>query len=61
MKISKNWLSRYLTHDLTDEQLNHALTFSGIEVEATLEMPQLPEELISAKVVTASLSRVATI
>lgn len=54
MKISKNWLSRYLTHDLTDEQLNHALTFSGIEVEATLEMPQLPEELISAKVVTAS-------
>ncbi|HAN41051.1 MAG TPA: phenylalanine--tRNA ligase subunit beta, partial [Candidatus Cloacimonas sp.] len=54
MKISKNWLSRYLTHDLTDEQLNHALTFSGIEVEATLEMPRLPEELISAKVVTAS-------
>ena len=54
MKISKNWLSHYLTHDLSDNQLNRALTFSGIEVEATQVMPRLPEELISAKVVTAS-------
>ena len=54
MKISKNWLSHYLTHDLTDHQLSEALTFSGIEVEAIQVMPMLPEELISAKVVSAT-------
>ncbi|MGI6198415.1 MAG: phenylalanine--tRNA ligase subunit beta [Candidatus Cloacimonadaceae bacterium] len=53
MKISKNWLSHYLTHDLDDHQLSEALTFSGIEVEAMQVMPRLPEELVSAKVVTA--------
>ncbi len=53
MKISHNWLKRYLSLDIDVDQLSEALTFSGIEVEAVQVMPKLPQELISAKIISA--------
>lgn len=33
MKLSYNWLKTYVAHDLTPNQLAHALTMAGLEVE----------------------------
>ena len=34
MKFSENWLRAYVNPDLDSERLGHALTMSGLEVEA---------------------------
>lgn len=38
MKISYNWLSEYVAHELSPEDLAHALTMSGLEVEDILHL-----------------------
>ncbi len=38
MKISYNWLSEYVAHELSPEDLAHALTMSGLEVEDMLHL-----------------------
>ena len=38
MKISYNWLSEYVAHKLSPEDLAHALTMSGLEVEDLLHL-----------------------
>lgn len=38
MKISYNWLSEYVAHELSPEDLAHALTMSGLEVEDILRL-----------------------
>jgi len=39
MKISLNWLKRYIDFDFTPEELAHELTMAGLEVE-DIKMPQ---------------------
>jgi phenylalanyl-tRNA synthetase beta chain len=52
MKISRNWLNKYI--ELPDDQkLISTLTFSGIEVEAVIQMPALPASVVTAKVIEA--------
>jgi phenylalanyl-tRNA synthetase beta chain len=34
MKLSLNWLQRYIHHGLTPDELQHRLTMAGMEVEA---------------------------
>ena len=38
MKISYNWLSEYVAHEYSPEDLAHALTMSGLEVEEILHL-----------------------
>ncbi len=38
MKISYNWLSEYVAHELSPKDLAHALTMSGLEVEDILHL-----------------------
>ncbi len=53
MKISYQWLKRYIALTQSSEELKDILTFSGIEVEAVEELKELPASIISARVLTA--------
>ena len=53
MIISCRQLGRYIELPADLEQLVHTLTFSGIEVEAIKEIPQLPPTVVSAKILSA--------
>ncbi|MDD4310048.1 MAG: phenylalanine--tRNA ligase subunit beta, partial [Candidatus Cloacimonetes bacterium] len=53
MKISINWLKKYVDVPRDIHELEKLLTFAGIEVEAIRRMPALPETVISAKVILA--------
>ncbi|PKN72079.1 MAG: phenylalanine--tRNA ligase subunit beta [Candidatus Cloacimonetes bacterium HGW-Cloacimonetes-3] len=53
MKISLNWLAKYI--DLPDSvtELEKLLTFAGIEVEGVKHIPALQESVFSARIVSA--------
>ncbi len=53
MRISLNWLKKYIELHESVEELQNLLTFAGIEVEAVIAMPALPETIISARIVAA--------
>lgn len=53
MKISCNWLSKYIDLPESISELEKLLTFAGIEVEAVHNMPELASSLISARVIHA--------
>jgi len=53
MRISLNWLKKYIELHESVEELQNLLTFAGIEVEAVINMPALPDTIISAKVIVA--------
>lgn len=53
MIISRNWLGQYIPLNLDDADLNRALTFSGIEVEAVKEITKLPPEVVSCRILEA--------
>ncbi|NLW18283.1 MAG: phenylalanine--tRNA ligase subunit beta [Candidatus Cloacimonetes bacterium] len=52
MIISSRILGHYIDLPAELEQLVHTLTFSGIEVEAIKEIPELPPTVISARIIS---------
>ncbi|MDD2227788.1 MAG: phenylalanine--tRNA ligase subunit beta [Candidatus Cloacimonetes bacterium] len=53
MKISLNWLSKYIDLPVSVEELETLLTFAGIEVESVKRLQALPDSVFSAKVISA--------
>ncbi|HNT52845.1 MAG TPA: phenylalanine--tRNA ligase subunit beta, partial [Candidatus Syntrophosphaera sp.] len=53
MRISRNWLSKYVDLPAEDVALISALTFSGIEVEAFELIPALPETVVTARILSS--------
>lgn len=53
MKISINWLAKYIELPASVTELEKLLTFAGIEVEGVKHLPALPERVFSAKIITA--------
>lgn len=52
MKFSENWLRAYVNPALTSDELAHALTMSGLEVEALEAVAPLFEKVVVAEVVS---------
>lgn len=52
MKISYNWLSEYVVHELSPEDLAHALTMSGLEVENILHLGPSLDGVVVGRVVS---------
>ena len=52
MKISYNWLSEYVAHELSPEDLAHALTMSGLEVEDSLHLGPSLDGVLVGRVVS---------
>jgi len=55
MKISCNWLGKYISLPEDVDTLVNTLTFSGIEVEAVQQMSALPESVRTARIVSSEL------
>ena len=55
MKISCNWLGKYISLPNDVDTLISTLTFSGIEVEAVQQMSALPESVRTARIVSSEL------
>ncbi|MCD4819697.1 MAG: phenylalanine--tRNA ligase subunit beta [Candidatus Cloacimonetes bacterium] len=51
MNISYNWLKEYINLDLSSEELEQKLTFSGIEVEGTKIIGQELEQILIGKII----------
>ncbi|MDZ4183034.1 MAG: phenylalanine--tRNA ligase subunit beta, partial [Candidatus Cloacimonadaceae bacterium] len=51
MKISYQWLSQYIDLPESLDELKHALTFSGIEVEGMECIPALPDSVVTCRIV----------
>ena len=51
MNISYNWLKEYIDIDLSTEELEQKLTFSGIEVEGTKILGQELEQILVGKII----------
>src|SRR5512143_2870284 len=52
MKFSENWLRTYVNPDLTSDQLSHALTMAGLEVEALEPAAPAFERVVVAEVLS---------
>lgn len=53
MKISYQWLRQYIDLPESIDELKHALTFSGIEVEGMESIPALPDSVVSCRIISA--------
>jgi len=51
MRISYNWLKKYIDFDLTSEQLADYLTFAGIEVEEVIQIGTELQQILVAEIV----------
>ena len=54
MQFSESWLRQYVNPDLTTEQLSHALTMAGLEVEETRSLAPPFTGVVVAEILEAS-------
>ncbi len=52
MKISYNWLKKYVDHSLTPDELPAKLTMAGLEVEGVEKTGSIPEGVVTAKILS---------
>ena len=54
MQFSESWLRQYVNPDLTTEQLSHALTMAGLEVEETRPLAPAFSQVVVAEILEAT-------
>lgn len=54
MQFSESWLRQYVNPDLTTEELSHALTMAGLEVEETRPLAPAFSQVVVAEILEAT-------
>ena len=54
MQFSESWLRQYVNPDMTTEQLSHALTMAGLEVEETRPLAPPFTQVVVAEILEAA-------